>query len=514
MDKIKFFALLLLVAFGVQHVQIQQERENWRQFCIQLEADKAHAVVPVALAAAAPYVLAGLVAGTTAIWCYMHGGKEAIIQFTGVVLDGVPVTKAWIQEKIAQLNGIDTSSNSSTYSWDQSANTVVYSGKKYTLGSYVGYSLYMQPRWAGNPPVAFGDDYNGYSSSYYVGANKIFLKGGQGYNSSVFYYWCFTISSDGIPWSGFNPDNYPQLYTGPALLSNCHAVAQQNPNLWLLSAPPIATRPASYDPTLMIPVPIAAQLASGALVDQRGRRLPPPPPGVVPGLINPPVLDPDLIADLPAETPQVQYMPMPIAGSPAADVIVPKDVRDQLINGGVLVTGGVIGGTINGLTNVGGNVSNPAVQWTDASGVARVTPISQTLAAQLAGTLPVVGAIAGSPAAATINPGQPETDPGNPEDISLPVVPDFDPSMDWGEEEPWPWAEWIAMLPFIDVLQDSSLNLSSASPVISFQYSMLGTNRSISYDFSQWELLINAMGFIIYACACWYALQLALLKRD
>lgn len=86
--------------------------------------------------------------------------------------------------------------------------------------------------------------------------------------------------------------------------------------------------------------------------------------------------------------------------------------------------------------------------------------------------------------------------------------------MDWGEEKPWPWADWIGALPFVDVLKSSSIDLSGATSVVSFEFSILGTSKVISYDFSQWNSLLNSMGIVIYACACWYALQLALLKRD
>ena len=508
-DKIKFFVLFLLVAFGVQHVQIQQERENWRKFCIQLEADKAYAILPLALAPAAPYVLASLVAGTTAVWCYTHGGKEAWIQFTGAVNDGVDVTKAWIQEKIATNNGVDTTGTyNSIYcmntqdqefplippSWFYTGQYVADGSSTYKLTSKIGQAYLVRTE-----PIFFSTGYIYIKTSY---------RRAPPYQNEIMYvifnYNNVTNDPTNPPLynTNFDPADYPELYTGPALLSNCHQVAKQYPNLSLVYPPPTATAPSSYDPTKKIEVPIAARLADGSLVDQSGRKLPLPPPGIVPGLIDPPILAPDT-PTIPIETPAADLPNYvnPEIGEDLKDFFAPVDLSNQLGQLGIT-------GPINGIRDIGGTKH---LVWKDAQGITRVTPVSAAVAAQVAPMLPAAAVQTGT--GTMVKPGEAEADPGNPADTALPAVPTFDTDWAWGDMLEWDWSSWIAKIPFLSVLSGASIQLTGASSEINFPITVYDQSKIVSFDFADYEMIWQAMGIVIYAVACWWGLQLALLKN-
>lgn len=489
-DKIKFWIFCLVTALIVQHVQIEitknHERDNWRRICVQLQADKAHAVLPVALAAAAPHVLAALVAGTTAIWCYMHGGKEAIIQFTGAVHDGAAVTADWIKQKIAEANGVNTSPTPAE-DYDPSDSLVTLNGVTYTLGTNVGCN-YGQ---VGNPAFKIIDGPNG--------GIMIMNRWEAGYAKYCYYKWDGgTVQNPSLP--GFDPADYPQFYTGPALLSNCHEVAKQYPSLSLVYPPPSGSRPSVYDPTKTIEIPIAAQLADGSLIDQKGRKLPPPPPGVVPGLINPPTLDPDLVGGAQIETPAPDTPSyVDTTTSPVSDVVLPKDLSDKI--GALGITG-----PITGIKDIGGTKH---ITWTNAQGKSIATPVAPAIAQQLAPHLPASVVQSGS--GSVTDSG--ETDPGNPADVDLPTVPTFDTDWAWGDMLEWDWSAWIQKIPFLSVLSGASIQLSGATSVIQFPITVYDQSRIVSFDFADYDMIWQAMGLIIYAVACWWALQLALLKN-
>lgn len=521
-DKRHFLILILVSTFLVQGIQftsiLDQRASYWR---MHYEVKQADAVAPVALAAASPIVLSAIVLGAGAFYCYSHGGKEAWIQFTGALRDGVSVTKSWIIDQIAAIHNIVTSPLSQTEFVTNNLNydSDITIGQSFPISSPCGGSIYLQNITEYNQGLVYSQIAD--PNPQLIG-NTQCLQAGKFYYSQVTKYkhvpanqqgtaWIrymkvFSFDYTPSPYPSFDPSLYPDIFSGPALLSNCHAVALANKdNLSLLYAPPVSSAPSGTSPSNTITVPIVAQTADGSLVDDKGRKLPPPPPGVVPGIINPPVLGPDT-PTIPIETPASDlpnYVDRDLANAVANDLrdfFAPVDLVNDLINIGIT-------GPITGIKDIGGVKT---VTWTNAQGQTVATAVPATLAQTLAPLL--APAAVGSGAGTITSTG--ETDPGNPADIELPNIPTFDPEMDWGQEEPWPWDEWISMLPFIDVLEDSSINLSGASSVISFNYSMLGANKTISYNFSQWEGLINSMGFIIYACSCWYALQLALLKRD
>ncbi len=495
MDKrlIKITCLFLIAIISIQFVQVEiqkeKERENWRQFRLYMDARKSEAnplLTGVLASAAAPHVLAALVLGTSALWCWTHGGKEAWVQMNQAICDGVAVTKEAVQKWIAEHNGINTSSGPSDAVVPVGGYAPHYDGYSYKVTSYSGIvSVYFT-------------NFNGKSS--FIQSGALYIK----------------ISETGIDWPShryvinqndriptpaeFNPADYPHLFQGPALLSNCHAVAESKRALLTIPAPtPTATAPAgasSAPPAAIVPpVHLVAVAADGSAIDNRGRKWPPL-PGVIPDLLNPPSLAPGGSVDVPL--------------APAAPGVAPETVTVPAHIGQPLLDLLPAGATIKHIVPGQGVVYVPAGAAASHPGIYQ--PLPPAVANSLPATLPTTAAPADT------LPGNPtaeaEADPGNPADIALPDIPAFDPEMDWGQEEPWPWDEWISMLPFIDVLEDSSINLSGASSVISFNYSMLGANKTISYNFSQWEGLINSMGFIIYACSCWYALQLALLKRD
>ena len=518
----KFFnvcALFLVVMIFSQHLQVERERDNWRKFRVEMDLMSANAAVPAAgVAAANPYVLAALVLGTGAYWCWTHGGKEAWMQFTKATKDGVEITKDWVQKKIAEINGINVDGLDGV---SLDGMFVNLSGKKYRI---------LQPfelNYATSSPE-LNAEIQGWS--YTSGGEGIIyhtigFKKGSFERDGVLYnvFDIYNVSYVGS--SGFDPADYPALYSGPAFLINCHAVAKANPDIKLYAAP-VTGRPAIADAfysifpfavsslasivfpnaftgykALALVAPVVAQMQDGSLVNDKGGKMPPPPPGVVPNLINPPLVDSSAVATVSVAKPKENELYPPVA----LPVVLPKPVSEQLH------TYVPPSGAVQGLTNIGAN--NPAVRWVNAQGQEMVTPIPQALASQLAGTLPAIGAVTGA-VSTPESPGADSGDPGDPADIPLPDIPVFDSEINWGEEKPWPWEKWIGSLPFVDVLKSSSINLSGSTSVVSFEFSIFGKSKLISYDFSQWHGLLNSMGLIIYACACWYALQLALLKRD
>lgn len=512
-DKIKFWIFCLVAALVVQHVQFEfvknKERENWRQFRIVMDAQEAQAVLPIALAAAAPYVLASLVAGTTAVWCYTHGGKEAWIQFTGALNDGVAVTKQWIQQQIAELNGIQTTNPPDNYT--PTDGFITHFGNTYSVLSSAGSATTPNP--PGTVQYRIGSSNTHLSTTWFPAATTLILTTSTMVTppKPQYGYWqnYYNIPS-GInplvgPASNFDPINYPQFYTGPALLSNCHALALANKdNLSLLYAPPVSSAPSGTSPSNTIAVPIVAQTADGSLVDNKGRKLPPPPPGVVPDIINPPVLGPDT-PTIPIETPASDlpnYVDRDLANAVANDLrdfFAPVDLVNDLINIGIT-------GPITGIQDIGGVKT---VTWTNAQGQTVATAVPATLAQTLAPLLPPAAVGSGAGTLTSIG----ETDPGNPPDIELPALPALDTEWTWGEMMEWDWDAWVDKIPFLQALSGSGLHLTSSNSVLVFPVNVLGVSETFNFDFADWEWVWNTMGVVIYALAAWWALQLAILKN-
>lgn len=490
---IKITCLFLIAIISIQFVQVEiqkeKERENWRQFRLYMDAQKSEAnplLTGVLASAAAPHVLAALVLGTGAYWCWSHGGKEAWLQMNQALCDGVVVTKEWIQNRIAELHGINTGPSGGNY---RDGNVIQYGGRRYRVwltSSGIGPATPQQPFVYANNPARI----------YEVGAYSDTYNGVPRYVNTM-----WSVSEDlGPAPSGFVPAEHPQLFEGPALLTNCHAVASANRGLWTIPAPtPTATAPAGASaapPAAIVPpVHLVAVDADGSAIDNRGSKWPPL-PGVIPDLLNPPSLAPGSTVDVPLA---------PAAPGVAPETVtVPAHIGQPLLD--LLPAGATIKHVIPGQGVVyvpaGAAASHPGIYQPLTPAVANALPVTLPTAAAGADVLP------GNPAAES------ESDPGNPADIALPDIPAFDAEVDWGEEKPWPWAEWLGSLPFLDFLRGSSIQLQGAQSVLSFDYNLLGKSGVMRVNFGEYESVLNAMGIIIYACSCFYALQLALLKRD
>lgn len=566
-------ALLLIVCVFVQGLQlrdVQLAKERWTQMRLYWDAKEAEAVLPLAVSML-PVVLSAIVAGNTIAWtCYTANGQQAWLKFTGAVKDGVQVTKAWLQEEIAKLNGVDTSSSSG---FAQNGNVVTYNGLKYTYGSYYGTAVYGPP-----------NDFTGKPCVYAGGLLYINPTFGW-YNSSgkpLYYYSAYNCPPP-VPAPSFNPADHPELYDDPNLLINCHKVMGANPTI----QPTYITAdipPADWDPANGTTYNLAAvgggavTLDNGTVVTiadvMKNANTITAPNGTVfdvsqnlePGgyitdgnrtiflgdilgkeaqitradgtvikladCRDPLVVDDEgkivnqppssIYSDLGLRLPELDagsyssgYIGVAsnpekaAAGEQDAQKLLPSWLATKLKAQGVDVDDS----TITGVTPDG------RVTWRDKAGTERVTLVDTNTAAELvkqgaAEKKMVNGKLVTVTTTGTASVPEQESDPGNPDSPALPDIPAFSTSIDFGTEKPWNISGWIGQLPFIDVLKGARLNLAGASSLISVNLNLLGANRTLSYDFSQFVTLIDAMGLIIYACAAWYGLQLALLKRD
>lgn len=470
----RYIVFCMVICVLVQHVhlrrvEIAQQRARWDEIRLAIGPQLADAN-PVAAAAAAcnPYVLAALVLGTAAVWCWTHGGKEAFILTNQALLNGVAVTKDWVQKEIGRLNGYDVDSTGPD-GVSPDKKTVTYNGNVYNVLYYWGTS---RMQYLG--PVYFKPDGMGYRIGFRPGP----------YDVVGFCYYNDVVNTGpvvGPAPSAFNPADHPELYTGPALMANCHALAAKFPGLSPIYQPAVASRPNVGNAALDIvpPVYLVAVNPDGTAIDTRGRVWPP----LAGNVLDPPKLD------------TASAGTVVVGGQ---DVVVGKDLLDKLAAAGVLTGGGSITGAGDGY-----------IDWTGADGTKHHTKIDTS-------TSSTVQNIVNQGDHASIDPSEPETDPGDPEDTDLPTIPVFEPfaESDWGELKPWPWQDWIGSLPFVDVLKRSRIDKGGSSSSINLNLTLLGQSRAMSYDFAAWETIFNAMGLIIYACSCWYALQLAILKRD
>lgn len=285
----------------------------------------------------------------------------------------------------------------------------------------------------------------------------------------------------------FDPANHPELYTGSALADNAKLFYKAEKNKLQFNAEMSWVPPT--DPNFPHPAPVnmVGLTEDGFGVDSRGNMY--TMPSGLADAMGLPLIDP-------ASAAQVHVK----VGEETQAATVPKTLADKLEAAGIPKTAKLL--------EAGPN----SVKWESDYGAPVTTYVDEELASEADEVISGVKDPATGKKLVSI--GKPEVDPGNPADPALPVVPEFDPTLDIGEEEPWPWSDWIAMLPFLDVLQGSSIELSGATSRVSVNLRFLGQHRNASFDFSSWEWLLRSMGYIIYACAAWYALQLALLKRD
>lgn len=515
---LRFLALVLVVCLCVQHVQIKriedQQRAEWQRLLVEMDALEAHAVLPVALAAAAPYVLNALVAGTTFFWCYTHGGKEAWIQFTGAVKDGVSVTKDWVQKRIAELHGISTDGDVDPLYFGDAANVpyplTVSSGQRFNYGGETYFvSHIIRETWVSNSAV----------SPYEIGYLQFMLPtsylspnaasptnpGGctvcrKGYMISV------TESPNFIePSLPFNPADHPELYNDQNLLTNCHAVAKAHPDLKLsyMTSP---TKPAGATDANTKNIPLAAVTAAGSLVDEHGN-------------VSPSPFEPGWLAESAGLT-------LPELDEERSGMV---PVGDQTVAVGQTVADRLTGAGINGpITGVGGDW----ITWTDEAGHNYTTRVSKDVVA--AAQQAVAGAKAANPSisvsypglsavpaataatdGAVINPTDSEQDPGDPKDPDFGAPPVFDTNFDWGQNETFDINAHVSVienLPIVNLVKGSSLKLVNADSVISIHLaSWPGGPVDLSVDFDQWSSIWTVMGAMIYFIALLNSISLAIL---
>lgn len=94
-----------------------------------------------------------------------------------------------------------------------------------------------------------------------------------------------------------------------------------------------------------------------------------------------------------------------------------------------------------------------------------------------------------------------------------PAIPGFDPSIAMPEKKDIPIADWVALVPFVGALQQSSVNLQNATSALSFEFDVMGNHVNATVDFSEFEHIFTAMGAVIFAIASFLALKIALIQR-
>lgn len=476
---LRFLALVLVVCLCVQHVQIKriedQQRAEWQRLRIEMDARKAQAAAPLVGAAAAlcnPYVLAALVLGTGAAWCWTHGGKEAFILTNEALLNGTKITKEWVQKRIAELHGYNTD-DVSPNDLDISDGQIFVDGKYYSVMSC----------------QSFGYAISGTTSSSFFANNGPYYTMCGVYSSAIYIYEYtdaygyrhfhgFGVgSSTGSAPSGFNPDDHPELYSPFSnLLSNCHAVAKAHPGLVPMYTTS-ATRPSTGAAGVEVapPVYLVAVRPDGSAVDSTGRIWPP-----IAGateILSPPSLDENSSGVVVVQ---------------GQDTAVSTDTAAALSGAG-------ISGNITG-------VDGDFVNWTDASGNRHVTRVDSSTAAALGGV---------TTNSTTISPTADEVDPGDPNDPDFGAPPVFDTNFDWGQNETYDINAQVSVienLPIVNLVKGSALNLVNADSVISIHLaSWPGGPVDLSVDFDQWASIWTVMGAMIYFIALLNSISLAIL---
>jgi hypothetical protein len=239
----------------------------------------------------------------------------------------------------------------------------------------------------------------------------------------------------------------------------------------------------------VIEVPVVASNGSGEVMDKDGKYHPAPP-----GLTDPvdglgaPTLDPGSVGS------------RSVSGE-SGTAPVNSALDDALGQAGISENATVTG------------VTGQTVTWTDAQGIPHVSVLPPAVALELGKVASNAGvqdvALTGNPI--EVDSGS-DFDPGD-DSFDVPI---FDSTFTPLEEkEEIPWSDWLSYVPFMNLIEGSSLNVSGADPIIDVHFDNfagLGA-KSIQYDFSEWDSVFNAMGGLIYAFACFAALRMALVKK-
>jgi hypothetical protein len=431
-------------------------------------------------------VASALVMGGAMYYCYTHGGKEAWAQLQSATKDGVEVTKDWIKNKIAEMNGISTEViyNNQTTAFPKA---VVHPGPAPVTGQYI---CYDDSGWYYLVGGIKSTDYfnnkfdetceNGdwiiYSNPYLIVRT--------GYKHGTQYFLEKVYNPPGFDYS-----QYPNLYGPQVLYTNAyHAMMDGIPPVldWIMRDDAPAIDP---EKDQVIEVPVVASNGSGEVMDKDGKYHPAPPAVTDPvdGL-GAPTLDPGSVGS------------RSVSGE-SGTAPVNSALDDALGQAGISENATVIG------------VTGQTVTWTDAQGIPHVSVLPPAVALELGKVASNAGvqdvALTGNPV--EVDSGS-DFDPGD-DSFDVPI---FDSTFTPLEEkEEIPWSDWLSYVPFMNLIEGSSLNVSGADPIIDVHFDNfagLGA-KSIQYDFSEWDSVFNAMGGLIYAFACFAALRMALVKK-
>lgn len=435
-------------------------------------------------------VASALVMGGAMYYCYTHGGKEAWAQLQSATKDGVEVTKDWIISKIASDNNIDPDGTSPALN---TPSTAYVEGGRYLFDRLLvnGDILFLNDHCYelfGGQAIGSSSFYNDfehfefYIPSPYQVIQKISTTGGQYYSTHL----RGVTPPEIIP---FDPLDYPNLYGPQVLYANAY-------NALMDGIPPVLDWIMRDDAPVIDPekdqvveVPVVASNGSGEVMDKDGKYHPAPP-----GLTDPvdglgaPTLDPGSVGS------------RSVSGE-LGTAPVNSALDDALGQAGISENATVTG------------VTGQTVTWTDAQGIPHVSVLPPAVALELGKVASNAGvqdvALTGNPI--EVDSGS-DFDPGD-DSFDVPI---FDSTFTPLEEkEEIPWSDWLSYVPFMNLIEGSSLNVSGADPIIDVHFDNfagLGA-KSIQYDFSEWDSVFNAMGGLIYAFACFAALRMALVKK-
>jgi hypothetical protein len=431
-------------------------------------------------------VASALVMGGAMYYCWSHGGKESWAQLQSATKDGIAVTKDWLISKIAEMNGVSTC----VYYGNSTSvipPCVVFSSSPPAFGEYFAWNLDGWYYKVGEcyATGVYERRFPGYDDvgKWYYANNPYLAICTSRYHASL-----YRLYKTQTP-EGFDPANYPNLYGPQVLYANAYKAIKTGAETvldWaMLDDAPVV----DPEKDQVIEVPVVASNGSGEVMDKDGKYHPAPPAVTDPvdGL-GAPTLDPGSVGS------------RSVSGE-SGTAPVNSALDDALGQAGISENATVIG------------VTGQTVTWTDAQGIPHVSVLPPAVALELGKVASNAGvqdvALTGNPV--EVDSGS-DFDPGD-DSFDVPI---FDSTFTPLEEkEEIPWSDWLSYVPFMNLIEGSSLNVSGADPIIDVHFDNfagLGA-KSIQYDFSEWDSVFNAMGGLIYAFACFAALRMALVKK-
>jgi len=542
--KLKFFIMFLVICIFVQTVQVhfehEKQRQYWRDLCVEVDLKRAQGYVmtPALLAkglsllCGGPVLAALAVAGALAgaYWLFKHGDEEAYMNFHHVDHNGTTLDKDGLYDLIAARNGINT--QGAVWDLDPSDGSVtsldphLSEPMVYTVGSLLASNFYNV--YSDTLGRQLSSQYSTLNSFGAYNANSSYPKAFVGSNGFYVFQditWSATygvnyvrykkyslISSQPAP-SAYDPDNYPEIFEGTALMQQCLALYQSAPDdfdIYYTSSP---TPPDATPYPIMTPVEIVGKedntssnstsyISPGGVsyVDNYGNT----------GFWKASFPEYDLPEVDPQSTEKIKI------GNES--VAVPKSYSDMLTQAGIR-------GKITG-------VGKGWVEWEDEEGHRYTTRVSTDVSTKVAEKVEEVakekptviteypGLSKTDEATAPpdyIDPTAAEKDPGDPTDPQMAGNGTFDTSFNYGNATSYDVNEkvnQIEQLPMVQKIKNAEVSATNPNPVISITMSSWpGGSRTLSVDFSQWESIFDVMGAFIYVMSFFYAVTLALLGR-